>query len=212
MFSSESTPRMLTTVSVLLVVLTIGTEAQFVPTITEAQAREWSAHAVEKAAGSQLDFDERFTNLARILAPSYRSESSGGVVLHQSIELSLLAIGPVADFQNAVSEAVRKMMPTEDVPWPCGVSVYLLPTRVDSPDIERIVVRRGGAIVEPISDRLIARPMTTRAGVTRTIHRGTSCFHPSAFAPGSPVEVIAIPSFGSNIVRALTDYDLKKIV
>lgn len=212
MFPSESTPCKLTLVSVLLFAFTISTETQSVPAITEAQAREWSAHAVEKAAGSQLAFDERFASLARILAPSYLSDSSRGVVLHQSLELSLLAIGPVADFQSAVSEAVRKMMPTDKTPWPCGVSVYVLPRQVDSPDIERIVVRRGGAIIEPISDRLIAQPMTTRAGVTRTIHRGMVCFPPSAFAPGSPVEVIAIPAFGSNIVRTLTDYDLKKII
>jgi hypothetical protein len=199
-------------VSILLLAFDIPIRAQSVPAITEAQAREWAAHAVEKAAGSQASFDERFTNLARILAPSYRTDSSGGKVLYHSDELSLLAIGPVSEFQRGVSEAMRRLMPTDKTPWPCGVNVYVLPTQIGSPDIERIVVRRDGGIIEPTADLLIAQAMTTRAGMTRTVHRGTVCFPPSAFAPGSTVDVIAIPVTGQNIVIRLTNYDLQMIV
>jgi hypothetical protein len=91
----------------LMMAFAHSTATQSVQLISETQAREWAAYAAEKAAGEPKAFDERFKNLARILAPSYRADPfSLGVTLHTSDALDVTAVGPVSDFQLAVSEAV----------------------------------------------------------------------------------------------------------
>ena len=197
----------------LLLASAISTAKQSVTPINEAQAREWAAYAAEKAAGDQKAFDERFKSLARILAQSYRADPfSLGATIYTSDALDIVAVGPVSDFQQAASEAVRKMTPIDKMPWPCGASIYVFPSRIDSPDIGKMVVRRGGAIVEPIGNTLVSKPMTTRAGVTVALHSGAVCYTTATFAPGAEVTVIAIPVTGTNITKTLNDADLKVIV
>src|SRR5205807_2529122 len=143
--SMQTLQRRLTAVLVVLVGFCFAPDArtQTLATINEAQARDWAAYAAQKAAGDQKTFDEVFKNLARIVAPSYRADPfSPGVTLYSSNALDIVLIGQVSAFQSDVSEAVRKMTPIDKTLWPCGASVYVFPSRIDSPDIERIVVKR----------------------------------------------------------------------
>jgi hypothetical protein len=173
-----------------------GAFTQSSATISEGQAREWAAYAAEKAAGD----------------PKVLDPFSMGVTLHRSDALDVTVIGPVSDFQLAVSEAVRKMTPIEKVPWPCGASIYVLPSRIDSPDIERVLVKRGTTIVAPVANSLVSQQMTTRAGVAVTLHSGSVCYPPSVFAAGQSVTVTAIPVAGDNIIKVLEDADLMMII
>ena len=189
------------------------TRQQSIDTIGETQAREWAAYAATKAAGDQKAFDQIFATLVRIVARSYRADPFDfGVTLYRTDALSLSVVGPVSDFQLATSEAVRKMLPVDKVPWPCGASVYVFPSRIDSPDIERIVVKRAGVVVEPKANHLLPQVMTTRMGVTFNVHAGSVCFAASTFAPGAEVTVIAIPVVGENIIKSLGEADLKMVV
>ena len=104
------------------------------------------------------------------------------------------------------------MTPIEKTAWPCGANIEVFPSRIDSPDIEKIVVKRGTSIVEPVSSSLVSKPMTTRTGVSVTLHSGSVCYAPATFAPGAEVTVIAIPVAGTNITKVLNDADLRMII
>lgn len=180
--------------------------------VTEIQAREWAAYAVSKSVGDSNAFDERFAGFVRILAPAYRVDpSSAGVTVHRSERLSIEVIGPVSWFQMATSQAVRKLLPADSIAWPCGVAIVVEPSQIDAPDIKKVVVKRGGVIVEPIANHLTSAAMTTSAGLTVALHTGIVCYPTSAFVTGAQVSVTAIPAVGSNISKSLGDPDLRKV-
>lgn len=183
------------------------------PLITEAQAREWGAYAVAQAKGNPDIFQEKFRSLARIVAPSYSADPFYGpaVTIHQSDELRIAVVGPVAMFQLAMSERVRKIESTGDVPWSSGVDVMVSPQQIDAPDIEKIVVQRNGATTLPLVNGLIRSELQTRIGAKRLIQQGGVTYPISAFLLGTEVTVIAIPASGSNIVMVLKDPTLKMI-
>jgi hypothetical protein len=112
-------------------------------------------------------------------------------------------------FELLVGEAVRKMEPTDKIPWPCGATINVSPSRIDGPDIERIVVKRDGVVIEPIRNDLVPTPLTTKLGVTRILHSGSVCYRPSTFEPGAEVIVTAIPVTGTNIVKTLEQGTLR---
>ena len=98
------------------------------------------------------------------------------------------------------------------MPWPKGVNVYVGPRQIDSADIIRIVVRRDGTIVEPLSSQLAVEILTTRAGTSRALHSGSVTYAVSVFAPGATVSVTAIPETGTNITRVRRSEELGKIL
>jgi hypothetical protein len=119
--------------------------------------------------------------------------------------------GPYTLYRFALMEALRKMDPLEEVPVPRGVAIIVSPTRIDSPDIIKVVVQRDGVQIPPITNTLQPTVMRTALGASRTLHAGVLEFPCAAFAPGATVSVIAIPDAGANFTLTLTDSALKTL-
>ena len=87
--------------------------------------------------------------------------------------------------------------------WASGVHILVNPSRIDAPDIEKIVVQRNGNLVAATRATLAPHELATATGAKRMIHSGDVIYPLSAFEPGLDVSVtvIAIPASGSNITR-----------
>jgi len=131
-----------------------------------------------------------------------------GVVVSHSDELSVIALFPYDTFRTSLLEALRKKEPIESGIVPLGVRIVVSPSRIDAPDIEKVVVERDGRVIAPLSSSLIPKELATRLGAKRMIHSGEVLFSCSAFAPGASVTVTAIPTFGDNLVKVITSETL----
>lgn len=181
--------------------------------VSEAQARDWATYSAQKSGGDPKAFGEAFMPLVRILAPEYGLDPFNlGVTVYRTDALDITVLGQVAVFHTAFAERIRKMESTDSVPWRPGVFVVVWPRQIGSPDIEKIVLKRNGVIVEPVSTTLRVTNLSTASGATRSIHQGDVAFPASAFAPGAEVVLIAIPAAGENIVWTFKESELKKIV
>jgi hypothetical protein len=151
----------------------------------------------------------RFLDVAVGFEPNMSVLDSTVIALDKG--LGVLAWFPYQAFRDSLSEAVRKREPISEVPVPTGVTIFVSPGRIDSPDIERIVVERNGQVVAPIANSLRLTEMTSRMGVKRLVHSGEVTFACAAFAPGASVTVTAIPTVGRNYVKVLQSDELRKL-
>jgi hypothetical protein len=108
-------------------------------------------------------------------------------------------------------ESIRKMEPDRRVPWSHDVVVLVLPTTIEAPDIEKVVLMRDGSIVSPVQSTLAPATLTTAMGASVVVHRGAITYPLSAFDPGASVVLTAIPATGHNIVATISQDDLQKI-
>jgi hypothetical protein len=95
--------------------------------------------------------------------------------------------------------------PVDAVPWTAGAVVHVEPTRIDAPDIIRIVVERGGRAVTPLEDRLRPASFSDGSGGQAVIHAGEVRFPLAAFAPGASVTIRAVPATGDAFAATLDD-------
>jgi hypothetical protein len=76
------------------------------------------------------------------------------------------------------------------------------PSRIDAPDIVKIVVERDGKVVAPRLSELKPTVLTTRMGAKALLHAGTIIYPCSAFDPDAAVRVIAIPEAGRTLSQS----------
>jgi hypothetical protein len=184
------------------------------PAVTETQAREWAATLSVSAKGDRAAFESAFESLARGVVPEYPGDGPNGLVeLYRTDAISILAVGQLTSFEAGAAEAIGKRQPAGSALWPAGVTVSVTPIQIDCPNIRRIVLRRNGTIVEPLSDFLSPIPMSIAGGATRTVGRGPVRYPREAFDPqGDPVITItAIPETGDNITRTLTPAEISRL-
>ena len=114
-------------------------------------------------------------------------------------------------YRRTLVNYLRIARPLADVPWIAAAVMTVEPERIDAPDIMRLVVERGGKPV-PALDNLL-RPMTymNGNGDRALIHAGEARFPLSAFAPGAPVTISAIPRAGAAFVMTLNDEQLRTL-
>jgi hypothetical protein len=89
--------------------------------------------------------------------------------------------------------------------------IIVYPSRIDAENIEKVVVTRDGAIVEPIENTLTQTELETRMGAKVKIGAGVVTYPPDTFLPGAEVIITAIPVNGANLTKKLSPNDLKKI-
>lgn len=133
------------------------------------------------------------------------------LLISYSEELSVIAFWPYDTFRTSLLEAIRKKEPISTGIVPLGVRIVVSPSRIDAPDIEKIVVERDGKTISPIATTLRSTELATRLGAKRMIHAGEVTYACSAFAPGAFVTVTAIPTAGENLVKIVADETLTKL-
>jgi hypothetical protein len=184
------------------------------PAVTEAQAREWALTLSVSAKGDRAAFENAFETLARGVIPEYPGDGPNGLVeLYRTDAILISAVGQLTSFEAGAAEAVEKRQAAGSALWSAGVTVSVTPTQIDCPNIRQVVLRRNGTIVEPLSNFLSPVPMSTAAGVTRTVGRGPVRYPREAFDPlGDPVITIAaIPETGDKITRTLTPAEISRL-
>lgn len=129
-------------------------------------------------------------------------------IVHHSDDLSVMVFFPYATYRLALTEALRKREPVGDIAVPSGVVIMVSPSRIDSPDILKVIVERDGKEIAPIANSLTPKPMQTRIGAKALLHAGEIVFPCAAFLPGARVHVIAIPASGRNIEQDIAPEDL----
>jgi hypothetical protein len=68
--------------------------------------------------------------------------------------------GPLSLFFTEASERIRKFEPISPPPtWSSEAHVLVTPSRIDAPDIEKVIVQRNGAIVPPLRTNLVVREL-----------------------------------------------------
>ena len=78
-----------------------------------------------------------------------------------------------------------------------GVGIYVSPSEDDNTDsIERVVIRRAGETIEPITTTLAPVIFTSRGGGQKQLFKGFFAFPMGAFSPASDITIIFIGSTG----------------
>lgn len=179
--------------------------------VTASQAEAISADAVGQAKNDSDAFRKTFLAAIAKTAPEF-SLLAG--VISNSDALSINIAGPLGVFLSSASERVRKFEPLTPPPvWSPAIHVIVSPSRIDAPDIEKIIVQRNGSIVVALGSTLAPHELVTASGAKRMIHSGVVTYALSAFEPGPDVTVtvIAIPESGTNITRTFDSIELRAI-
>ena len=126
-------------------------------------------------------------------------------------DLNITLTTPYMAYRRTLVNYLRIARSLADVPWIAAAVITVEPERIDAPDITRLVVERGGKPVPAIDNRL--RPMTymNGNGDRALIHAGEARFPLSAFAPGAPVTISAMPRAGSAFVMTLNEEQLRTL-
>lgn len=131
--------------------------------------------------------------------------------VHYSEELFIGLLSPYTSYRTAVAEALRKREDVAAVQVQRDIRIVVSPSRIDAPDIVRVIVERDGKPISATMNTLKPTAMTTRMGAKAVIRSGVINFNCQAFAPGAVVSVIAIPESGTNLERIYSSRELKVI-
>ena len=108
---------------------------------TEYQVRRTARAAVDEAQGDYLRFMDPFVREMRAVYPELSGEVAPTVCSTDTLEVGVT--GPGDAFAWSVREALRRMEPADQVPWPTGIAVYVSPTDFGAKDIDKVVVVRS---------------------------------------------------------------------
>ena len=182
-------------------------EAEPLTRLPESRVRSILTAAMTKAQNNVTVFDKETATAFSAVAPDYR----GPVTILVQEGLTVLATGPVALLHFVAREATRKFEPMPVTAWSNAVMIGINPTRIDSPDIEKVIVQRNGVTVAPTASSLSLRQLTSSMGAKTQLHAGTVSFPLSAFEPGTgvSVKIILVPATGNNIIRTYGSIDLR---
>ena len=175
--------------------------------LTEAQAREFAASALQTAQGDAVAFQSAFRSLVRAAAPDY----AGPQIVFASGTMRITLSGPVGTFELAVMDRLRRGQPATAVPWVAEATVTVVPTQADAPDIQQVVVQRSDAsrpvgaetLVTAMSNTLASRRLPGAPPSSKPVSWGEVVFPLTAFEPGPGVfvRVIAVPAGGANLSK-----------
>jgi hypothetical protein len=192
---------------VLLVALSAAGIAQ--PTeVREADVRAFTREAEREGRG---DPNEVVLALDKRFRARWGSFESFPVSLVRREELSIFLTTPYMAYRRAVIEYLRMREPLRNVPWVAAGVVTVSPDRNNAPDIVKIVVQRDGREVAPLKDLLRPMTFTNGFGQSALLHAGEVHFPMSAFSPGAPVTIAAVPQTGERLTLTLDDAQLQEL-
>jgi hypothetical protein len=161
--------------------------------------------ALMVSANAPLDSLEETVIKALVLDPTLFLQP---LTIYYSRDIDIAAVSPYATFRVQLQEAIRKREPVSSIEFPSGIAIAVSPSTINAPDVIKLIVERDGKEIPPIQNGLEPRILTTRAGLTTTLHAGILLFPCSAFMPGARVTVTAIPESGANMAKTIGQSDL----
>jgi len=123
-------------------------------------------------------------------------------------DLSIILSTPFMTYRRALAEYLRMEDSLDRIPWIPTAVIAVSPSRLQAPDIVRVVVERNGQPVQPTENLLKPMAFTNGSGESATIHAGEVRFPMSAFAPGATVKITAVPAAGDSFTYELDDSQL----
>jgi hypothetical protein len=129
-------------------------------------------------------------------------------VLYSTDELAIIIHFPYPLYRFGLIEAIRKRDSIATVVMPTSVAISVSPSRIDAPDITKVIVERDGRAVAPLQSTLKPTAMSTRIGAKATLHAGILSYPCSAFDPDATMHVVAVPESGQNIEKDISFIDL----
>ena len=193
----------------LTLLLTLGASPAFAQDcrLTAAQVAE-----LTKVARASTKDDKAFLkSLDAAVKGTDRRLETGLVSVSVNVgadQIGIALLSPYARYRLMIESALRKMDPIERITLEPEFSIVVSPTRIDSLDIEKIVVQRDGVTIEPTSNQLKVEELTSRIGAKVALHAGEVRYPCTAFAPVGTVTITAIPRVGKNITKTLKPDDL----
>jgi len=185
------------------------------PTLfAQAQRREPIAPAAVRAMTKDAEAEARGDKSEVVLGLDRRARARWGdfesfpVTIVRREDLSIILSTPLMTYRRTLAEYLRMGDALERIPWIPTAVVTISPSRLESPDIVRVVVERGGKPVPPAENLLKPMAFTNGSGDSARIHAGEVRFPMSAFAPGAPVKITAVPASGESFVYELDDSQL----
>src|ERR1044072_3563494 len=171
--------------------------AQAPEPITQDALREITATAVNAGGG---DLGKTMNAFDKAVKAKWGSLDEYPIPLLVTEAIKAAIITPYGSFRSDLREHLRKLEPTDGVKYPDDVVIAIVPEQIVAPDIEKVVVQRDGAIVEPTENQLEPHEVKNRLGATTPLHAGQVGYPRSAFAPGANVVVTLVPAAGlSNV-------------
>lgn len=184
------------------------TPARRVEPMTAARVRSLTRDAQSAARGDKNEFVLGLD--ARVRARWGDFETFPVWVVRRDdlrVELSM----PYMTYRRTLAEYLLINRPIKDVPWIAAGVIAVEPSRIDAPDIIRIVVERDGQSVPPLQNLLRPMRFANGNGGEAMLNAGEVRFPMSAFAPGARVTMTAVARTGPPFAMALGESQLQTL-
>lgn len=177
-------------------------------TMTPAAVRTMTKEAESAARG---DKNEVVLGLDSRVRARWGDFESFPITIVRREDLSIVLSTPFMTYRRALAEYLRMNDSLEKIPWIPTAVVTISPSRLEAPDIQRVVVERNGKAVEAAENLLKPMAFTNGNGDSATIHAGEVRFPMSAFAPGASVKITAVPASGDSFTYELDASQLETL-
>jgi hypothetical protein len=200
-------------VKTLVLALALGAVVPTVRGQAPAELTETRVRALTRQAVREAGRDPTTIVLAldRLVRQQWGDFESFPISIVRNEDMLVTVTAPYAAFRRSVIDGLRTNRPVERAVWTATVDVEVSPRRLGAPDIQSVVLSRGGAAIAPVETRL--RPMTfsNGSGAQGVLHAGDVRFSPSAFAPGAEVVLTLTPAQGEPLVYRFSDSELRTL-
>jgi hypothetical protein len=173
--------------------------------MTPAAVRALTKEAESAARG---DKNEVVLGLDTRVRAKFGDFESFPVTIVRREDLSIILSTPFMTYRRALAEYLRMEDSLDRIPWIPAAVIAISPSRLQAPDVVRVVVERNGKAVQPTENLLKPMAFTNGSGDSATIHAGEVRFPMSAFAPGGTVKITAVPASGDSFTYELDDTQL----
>lgn len=182
--------------------------------IARAQRREPMTPSAVRAMTKEAEAEGRGDKNEVVLALDRRVRARWGdfesfpITIVRREDLSIVLSTPFMTYRRTLAEYLRMGDALERLPWIPTAVVTISPSRLEAPDIVRVVVERNGKAVAAAENLLKPMSFTNGSGDAAVIHAGEVRFPMSAFAPGATVTIAAVPAAGASFTFELDDSQL----
>ena len=173
--------------------------------MTPAAVRAMTKDAESAARG---DKNEVVLGLDSRVRARWGDFESFPITIVRREDLSIVLSTPFMTYRRALAEYLRMNDSLDKIPWIPTAVVTISPSRLEAPDILRIVVERDGKEIAAAENLLKPMAFTNGSGDAATIHAGEVRFPMTAFAPGAGVKIAAVPAKGETFTYELDDGQL----